>query len=74
MKGTTKRFLGAMGSILDISPSGNYSEYRNVSSDAELIREDWMSVGNQIREAIANHEPQENTSKIYPKATVRPTC
>ncbi len=55
MKKATKRFLRSMGSILDINPSSNYSEYRNLPTDTELIRNDWSSVGSYIKDSMKDN-------------------
>ncbi|EHD21290.1 MULTISPECIES: hypothetical protein [Brenneria] len=52
MKRSTRRFLGAMGSILDISPStdyvtiagGNLSDKENFRRDCEAITADFRKV------------------------------
>ncbi len=62
MKKSTQRFLGAMGSILDISPAGDYREYRNLPSDSELIAKDWATVGGYLRESISAHESEKDTA------------
>lgn len=55
MKKATKRILSSMGSILDICPSGDYKEYRNLPSDLELMKEDWVTVGEIIKESMKEH-------------------
>ncbi len=70
MKDSTVRlFVGAMGSILDISPADNYSEYRNMPPDSDLIRGDWVTVGNQLRNAIIEHETSQRPSQDDLEAT-----
>lgn len=65
MKKSTKRFLSAMGSILDISPSGNYSDDKIVISDTESMRADWNNVGDYLKGAIEENDQKKITKKIH---------
>lgn len=69
MKKTTVRFLRAMGSIFDLSPASDYSKYRNLPSDAELIEGDWRTVGDYIRESMHTHVSQKASPTSKHKRT-----
>lgn len=73
MKHSTKRILRAVGSVLNISPSGNYGEYRNTVSDSEMIGGDWRVIGDYIKDAIVENEPKKSSKKISHQNT-RITC
>ena len=73
MKSSTKRIFDAVGSILNISPSGNYSDYRNHISDSEMIGGDWKAVGDYIKDAIVENE-QKKASKKIGHQEARITC
>lgn len=73
MKKSTKRFLSAVGSILDVSPSGNYSEHRIVTSDVESIGTDWIEVGCYLKGAVAENEQKKIAPKHRYKA-ISSTC
>ncbi|HIE5440284.1 TPA: hypothetical protein ACXNQ3_001397 [Serratia marcescens] len=55
MKKATKRILSSMGSILDICPANDYKEFRNLPSDNELMKEDWVTVGEIIKDTMKDH-------------------
>ncbi|MFL6614145.1 MAG: hypothetical protein ACJ8LD_10590 [Pantoea agglomerans] len=65
MKNSTKRFFSAMGSILDISPSGNYSDDKVIISDTESIRSDWNNVGDYLKGAIEDNDQKKITKKSH---------
>lgn len=67
MKHSTRRFLRAVGSIIDISPSGNYSEYRQVTADNESIGSDWRVVGDYLRGAVIEHGQKKTNQKNHRK-------
>ncbi|WP_174847520.1 hypothetical protein [Yersinia artesiana] len=64
MKKATKRILRSMGSILDICPSDDYKEFRNIPPDNELLNGDWISVGDYIKDSMRNYD-----SKKEPQTT-----
>ncbi|HDC4652461.1 TPA: hypothetical protein O8U40_003860 [Enterobacter kobei] len=67
MKKSAKLFFSAMGSILDLCPAGNYSEYRSNATDIDLINSDWDNVGGYVRGAVTDNEQK----KISKKASNR---
>jgi|GEM_PF-6429348 len=67
MKHSTKRFLRAVGSIIDLSPSGNYSEYRQVTADNESIGSDWKIAGDYLRGAVIENGQKKTTKKNHCK-------
>lgn len=73
MKKSTKRFLSAMGSILDISPSGSYSDDKVIISDTESMRSDWNNVGDYLKGAIEENDQKKITKKSY-HSTVPSHC
>lgn len=73
MRNSTKRFISAMGSILDLCPAGSYSDYRSSSSDMDAISSDWKNVGGFLRDAVAENEPKKITPKANRKLS-RQTC
>lgn len=72
MKNSTWRFLSAVGSIIDLSPSGNYSEYRNVTADNESIGSDWNVVGGYLKDAVIENGQKKTSKQSYQKPAT--TC
>lgn len=65
MNRPTKRFLAAMGSILDLSPATNYKDYI-IQQPNDAIAENWRQVGNYMRSAM-----RELDVTIAQKATMK---
>ncbi len=65
-----KDFTRGMGSVLEIFPSNNrrddYLDTPFISSDEDAIKQDWQTVGEDIKSVIAK---QVNSAKL--KATTK---
>lgn len=46
---STRRFMRAAGSILNLAPSTDYTELLTSANDADAIRSDFQAVGDDLR-------------------------
>lgn len=53
MNATARRYLYAAGSILDIAPSTDYSEFADNSSDYQSIMSDFQRIGCDFERSIS---------------------
>ena len=51
----SRRTARAMGSVMDICPVGDYSEYMPSGTAGQRISKSWFSVGASLRKAINKH-------------------
>ncbi|MBW1252241.1 MULTISPECIES: hypothetical protein [Pantoea] len=65
MKRSTRRFMTAAGSVFDLIPATDYSEFVDRRSDAEAISSDFQAIGDDIRKSMRSY------ARIRAKATKR---
>ncbi|MBZ9559081.1 MULTISPECIES: hypothetical protein [unclassified Modicisalibacter] len=58
MKHRTKssRTARAAGSVMDIWPTGSYSQHMPKGSDQERLSQYWASVGKHLRSALSQYD------------------
>ncbi len=56
------RFVRAMGSVMDICPVGDYSQYIPTNRNAS-IKSYWVATGKYFDSAIAKHERKPSGSR-----------
>lgn len=53
---TKARLVAAMGSVMDISPHGDYSEYLPKGTTSQRIASSWGEAGKSLKRSIKHYE------------------
>lgn len=59
----TRRYLRAVGSIMDIMPSTNYLDMASQESDAQALRKDILAVSRDMKKVVDVIEKDTNGRK-----------
>lgn len=59
----TRRYLRAVGSIMDIMPSTNYLDMASQESDAQALRKDILAVSRDMKKVVDVIEKDNNGRK-----------
>ncbi|MGM0412823.1 MAG: hypothetical protein ACQERG_05895 [Pseudomonadota bacterium] len=56
MRKAVKRVVLAMGSIMEIRPTGAYAEYMPKGTARQRIGQHWKATGDYLKEAVQHYE------------------
>ncbi|MTW21502.1 hypothetical protein [Allochromatium palmeri] len=60
-----KRTIEAVGSVMDLWPMGDYSEYVPRGTARERIYRHWVTVGRHLKTAVAQYERAAPASRAF---------